>query len=118
MTENATFESWAIVEIFGHQQIAGLMTEQVIAGQGFVRVDVPATPGRAAFTRMFGPSAIYSIIPTTEDVATRFAERQVQAPVQLYQLAPALPSKIVEDIDDSEMDGYDPGADLGDGGGS
>ena len=36
---------WAIVEIFGHQRIAGFLSEQTIGGQSFVRVDVPDLPG-------------------------------------------------------------------------
>lgn len=84
--EEPTFEQWAIVELFGHQQIAGMVTEQVIAGQGFVRVDVPAGPDREAFTRMFGTGAIYSIIPTTEEVATMFAARNVARPISPYML--------------------------------
>ena len=39
-----TFECFALVEIFGHTRIAGKVTEQVIAGTGFVRVDVPELP--------------------------------------------------------------------------
>jgi hypothetical protein len=37
------FHSWAIVELFGHNQLAGLVTEQTIAGQSFIRIDVPKT---------------------------------------------------------------------------
>lgn len=39
------FEQFAVVELFGHQIIAGKVSEQVIGGQGFVRVDVPAIEG-------------------------------------------------------------------------
>ena len=35
------FDHWCIVELFGHNQIAGKVTEQAIGGQSFVRVDVP-----------------------------------------------------------------------------
>ena len=30
MTESATFEAWAIVELFGHQKIAGKLTDQTV----------------------------------------------------------------------------------------
>lgn len=35
------FEQWAIVDLFGHTRIAGKVSEQVIGGCSFVRVDVP-----------------------------------------------------------------------------
>ena len=81
------FDQWAIVELFGHQRIAGHVSEQVVAGTGFVRVDVPAGTNREAFTRMFGTGAIYSIIPTSEEIATAFAVRNVEVPISPYLLA-------------------------------
>jgi hypothetical protein len=71
--QDATFKTHALVELFGHARIAGLVSEQTIAGQGFVRVDVPATANGPAYTRLFGPSAIYSMTPVTEDVALAIA---------------------------------------------
>ena len=68
------FTTHALVELFGHTRIAGLVTEQVIAGQGFVRVDVPETTRSPAFSRIFGPSAIYSMTPITEELARQLAE--------------------------------------------
>ncbi len=49
MTEQK-FEAWAIVELFGHQKIAGRLTEQTIGGCHFLRVDVPDVNGRPGFT--------------------------------------------------------------------
>jgi len=84
MSENNTFESFCIVELFGHQKIAGRVTEQVIAGQGFVRVDVPETKRQAGFTRLFGAGAIYSITPVSEEIALQAAERIWVEPVAVY----------------------------------
>lgn len=106
MDENKTaFDCWAVVEIFGHQQLAGRVSEQTIASQGFIRVDVPDLPDQPGFTRLFGPAAIYSIIPTTEEIARAFVARNVAAPIKSYQLA-ALPAHATTDRDD-EDDWYD-----------
>lgn len=82
------FEHWAIVELFGHQRIAGKVTEETFAGGTFLRVDVPEVTGPHStskpFTRFYGPSAIYSLTPTSEEVA-RLAALQLQAdPVTVY----------------------------------
>jgi hypothetical protein len=44
MSEQDKFDSWAVVELFGHQQIAGRVTEASIGGCSFLRVDVPDQP--------------------------------------------------------------------------
>jgi hypothetical protein len=85
-SENA-FKTWAIVELFGHGVLAGMVTEQVIAGQGFIRVDVPAVKDVPEYSRLFGPSAIYSITPCSEEVATAYAVNLRARPIQIYQLA-------------------------------
>lgn len=103
MTEQNTFSNYCIVELFGHQKIAGLVTEQVIAGQGFIRVDVPETKRHPAFTRMFGSGAIYSITPVSEEIARAAAESIYIEPVQVY----VSPSRQLEDGDDDDEDNYD-----------
>jgi hypothetical protein len=50
-TQSDKFDSFAIVEVFGHQKFAGRVTEQAIGGASFVRVDVPKTRKHPAFTR-------------------------------------------------------------------
>lgn len=88
MSTQSTFENYCIVELFGHQKIAGHVTEQVIAGQGFIRVDVPATSRQPEFTRMFGSGAIYSITPVEKEIAERAAESIYVEPVTVY-IAPS-----------------------------
>ena len=94
--QTSNFNVYAIVELFGHARIAGRVTEQVIAGQGFLRVDVPLLPTRGdmpaeqGFTRLFGPSAIYSITPVSEEIAMRAAQSMRVAPVNVYLALPQL----------------------------
>lgn len=99
------FDSWCIVELFGHQKIAGRVTEQAIGGQSFVRVDVPRTERYPEFTRFFGSGAIYSITPVSEEIATAAAQRVYAEPVTVYIGASAqLPSPISDDGDILEDD--------------
>lgn len=85
----STFDHWAIVEIFGHQRIAGRVREELVAGKAFLRVDVPATgDGAEAFTRYYGAAAIYSLTPTTEAVV-RLAAAQLRAAAVNVYLPPA-----------------------------
>lgn len=85
-TQSPKFQEWAIVELFGHQKIAGRVSEATIAGGAFIRVDVPAINEYPAFTRFFGPGAIYSINPTTEAIAKAAAAYHRSEPVQRYEL--------------------------------
>lgn len=98
-----------IVEIMGHVQLAGYVTEEVRFGEALCRVDLPevaavpakgdadaywnpaARPAIPAFTRYYGGKAIYSITPTTEESARAFAaSRRVEPPIRLEPVAPAL----------------------------
>ncbi len=78
------FDSWAIVEVFGHSKFAGHVTEQAIGGASFVRVDVPAVNGSPAFTKLFGASAIYSITPVTEELARKAVKACHSEPISVY----------------------------------
>lgn len=107
MSEPTAFtEFWAIVEIYGHTKIAGLVTEQVIAGQGFIRVDVPDLPeagpykAQASFTRLYGANAIYSITPVSEEIALQAAQSMRVHPVNVY-FTPLL-AEHVQDSDEDE----------------
>lgn len=96
MSGTPSFENFCIVELFGHQKIAGKVTEQVIAGQGFVRVDVPLTKRHPAFTRLFGSGAIYSITPVDQSICEQAAESIYIEPVTVY----VSPSHQIEDQDE------------------
>lgn len=96
-----TFENYCIVELFGHQKIAGKVTEQAIGGQGFIRVDVPATKQYPAFTRFFGHGAIYAMTPVSEEIAMRAAERLYVEPVTVY-IEPSRQLPMNDDEDETE----------------
>ena len=82
---NPKFETWAMVELFGHNQLAGKVSESVIAGQSFIRIDVPATKRTPAFTKYHLPSAVYGLTPVNEDYAKRMAEKIDAKPIDDYK---------------------------------
>jgi hypothetical protein len=101
---NEKFEGWCIVELMGHNVIAGYVTEQVIGGAAMLWVDVPAIPDetRQAFTKFFAPSAIYGITPTSEEHARTAAEKIRARPVDLWIVPnpkPQLVTKVADPMD-------------------
>ena len=106
------FEVWAIVEIMGHQVIAGKVSEETHFGSPLMRVDVPKSSKREEFTVYYGGGAIYKITPTTEEIVKSFVEKQDPEPVKPYMLAlPTLADKVDVDrygSDDWSGDDYDP----------
>lgn len=88
--ERHEFKQWAIVELFGHARIAGLLTEQTIGGSSFVRVDVPEfiDEGQTfpAVTRLLGQASIYGITFVDEATATIAAREIRYQPVSVWSL--------------------------------
>ncbi|MCC8155426.1 MAG: hypothetical protein LIP01_15345 [Tannerellaceae bacterium] len=78
------FELWCVVELFGHTRIAGKCTEQTIAGDNFLRVDVPETAKQPAFTRFLHHNAVYALNPVTEEVARGMAGQLECAPIEIW----------------------------------
>ena len=87
MSDSEKFDVWAIVELFGHQVIAGRVTDQSVGGETFIRVDVPDIDGRPAYSRLFGKGAIYSITPTSDEIVRGYLHRNRTEPIQPYMLA-------------------------------
>jgi hypothetical protein len=95
MSEKSSFNEWALVELFGHQKIVGKVSEATLAGGAFIRVDVPAFNKEPAFTRMYGPGAIYSINPVSEEVARGLQGMYRMEPVSRFEL-PQIAEKVQE----------------------
>jgi hypothetical protein len=104
MSDKETFKQWALVDLFGHSHIAGLVTEQSIGGCSFLRVDVPAVDDEPAFTKCYGNGAIYAMTFVTEEIARAAAKSYRVVPVSVYEIPelrqmrlPSHPSVDVED---------------------
>ena len=94
METNENFNLWCIVELFGHNRIAGKCSEQNIAGNNFLRVDVPTTSKQSSFTRFLSASAIYAINPITEEVARQIADNLQVQPVNVWDVGHLVDQKL------------------------
>jgi len=88
VVQEPTFAHWCIVELMGHQRIAGMVTEETLFGSALMRVDVPAVEAkhRPGFTKYCGASAIYAITPVEEQIARAVAEAYDNRPVEEWRL--------------------------------
>lgn len=86
MTQTEKFESWGVLELFGRLRLAGKLSEETIGGCAFIRIDVPEVKGAPAYTRFFTQGAIYSMTPTSEEIARGVAEGLRARPVSPYEL--------------------------------
>lgn len=81
--DQTVFAEWVILELMGHRRLAGFLTEQEIAGRGFLRLEIPA---EQPVTQLYNPSSVYCITPTTQAIATAVARTCRPAPVQQWEL--------------------------------
>lgn len=80
------YEGWAIVDLFGHAKLAGKVSEVQQYGTTMIRIDVPEVDGIAGFTTFKGGGAIYSLTPTTEEIAKGVIRRQRPQPVNTFDV--------------------------------
>jgi hypothetical protein len=72
--EPQPLRAWALVELFGHQRVVGVVTAEPVEFPGLVRVDVPdlivnGEVKRKGFTRYLGKAALYGVTPIDEKAA-------------------------------------------------
>lgn len=93
-------DDWAIVELMGHRQRAGRVSEVEKFGAKLLRIDMPCggpTDGEGGrqdwVTEFYGGSAIYALRPCDEEIVRDWLrDRGELRPVRplRYQSAPAL----------------------------
>lgn len=79
------WETWGIVELMGHQRIAGRLSEQEFGGK-MLRVDVPATNGNQGYAKLCGPSSIYGVTFTDKETAIKMIELCNTLPFESWDL--------------------------------
>ena len=86
--EHTPFSEWAILEVMGYKRRAGLLSEQIIAGSCFLRLDVYEQEGGPIATQFYRPDAVYCITPVPQDLARRLGSQlfKLDPPVRPYEL--------------------------------
>ncbi len=109
-------ETWAIVEVMGHNRFAGYVQQVPMGGAAMIRVDVPEIPdgeeeydiyektdsgayravkktrpisGTPAFTKFLGVSSIFAITPCSKEVAIAAVRQFRSAPVTILDMPAA-----------------------------
>lgn len=93
------FEQWCVIGLFGHQKLAGLVSEYNIGGASFLRVEIPETSHNPAFTRIINPSSVYDINPVKEDVAKMYAENLHVKPIESWDI-----NKFMEKVEQKKLE--------------
>lgn len=88
---------WAIVELMGHQKLAGRISEAPFGGATFIRIDVPAIhreglPPIQAYSVLHGPGSIYRITFVDQPTAELAASQIRGQPYTEWELKRALVS--------------------------
>lgn len=99
MTTETKFEQWCIIGLFGHQKLAGRVSELNLAGGNFLQVDIPETTHNPAFTRIINPSAVYDINPVTEEVAKAYAQNLQVKPIESWDI-----NKFMEKVEQKKLE--------------
>lgn len=99
------FEAWGLVELMGHQRVAGRLSEQPVGGGNMLRVDIPN--GDTFRTAYYGASAIYAVHITDEEAARKLAGNQGARPPYAYELSQAV-ARIAPSASVHEHAEYDP----------
>lgn len=110
MEHPESFRQWVLLELMGHRRVAGFLSEQEIAGQAFLRLDIPASDDsddlkEGTGTQYYSPNAVYSITPVDKTTAYLCAQQWVELPVQSWELkAIYLDAREKDPIEEEEED--------------
>ncbi len=91
----APFGEWCIVEMLGHRRLAGHVQEVQIAGQGFLRLDIPEADGDPGRTQYVAPGSIYALHPVSEATARKAAAAWRPEPISRWELKEIKPADAV-----------------------
>jgi hypothetical protein len=98
---SAVVASWAVLELMGHRQAIGRISETTIAGRQMIRIDRIDTEPESP--QYYGPESVYCLTPVTEEQARLLAKNRYKTHV----VPPALTAAL-DDDDDEDDDGSGP----------
>jgi len=80
-------QSWALVELFGHQRVVGWMTVDPPEFPGMIRMDVPdllkdGKVERRGHTRYLGRASVYGVTPIDEETVRKMLPSVSGAPCE------------------------------------
>lgn len=91
------FKAWAIVEVMGHNEYAGFVSAETIAGTPMIRVDVPPVEKLDGFTKFLAPGSIYGISPCTEATARLRAASLKKTPFESWSVEKQVIQKLKDE---------------------
>jgi hypothetical protein len=78
---------YALVELFGHQRIAGKVSEAEFGGGELIRIDVPGDgDNRSPLTKYYNVKAVYGLTPVDEETCMRMAAEINTATIDAWSL--------------------------------
>lgn len=95
-------QSWAILELMGHRQAIGTISETTIAGRQMLTIARVDTEPEGQ-VQHYGPESVYCLTPVTEDQARLLASQRYKTHV----VPPALTAASYVDDGDDEVWGFD-----------
>lgn len=97
--KSESLESWAVLDLFGHEKIVGLVTTRKFGSDVMFQVDVPAADaGGFAYSKLINPKAVFAIQPTNEEWCRKWAchAAKYNRAVLPYIPEPSNPSGLLE----------------------
>jgi hypothetical protein len=98
----------AVVELMGHRQRAGLLSEATIAGAPMLRVEHPDVPDLVEY---YSSTALFSVRPCSKEAASAFAAGCWPAR-SAGELLPPVVDGFTDDLEDDDFDDLDVDDDL------
>jgi hypothetical protein len=112
MEQNAQFEGWAIIEVYGHQQAIGFVSTRYFGNSCLFQVDTPEISerdftlespqyvegkwtsegakvrkkARASSSQMLGPGSIFRMTPCSEEVALNAVDRMSSREIVVLEI--------------------------------